>query len=262
MALAATYSLDAKRSPIWERVYAHVHQKLATGELRGGQTVSELSLAKELGISRTPIREALSRLASEGIVEHASGRRLAIVRLTRQDIVDLYELREALEVYAVSKVARQLMQRAEIDRLQKLADSVLQLKDELNQSGKAELDEEKMHRFVVNDLAFHTMLIQMARNARILKTVNETRLLIRVFSIERHGHNEGLLEHIHRSHSEVVQAVAEGDPERAKRVISEHIQRSLQERLNDYDHWEIETSVRWSFPYFFAISPFQKKSVG
>jgi DNA-binding GntR family transcriptional regulator len=247
--------LDDKHSPTWQKAYIHIQKKLAAGELRAGQAISELSLAKQLGISRTPIREALSRLAAEGIVERISNRRLAVVTFTRQDIVDLYELREALEGYAVGKAARQVVPQAEIHRLQRFAESILELKEELNHSGKSELDEEQMHQFVVKDLGFHTMLIRMARNARILKTVNETRLLIRIFSMQRHGHNQDLLGQIYLSHTAIVKAVADQDPELATRLISEHIQRSLQERLDDFDHWEVEASVRRSFPYFFGISP-------
>jgi len=242
-------------SPIWEKVYAHIQKKLATGELRAGQPISEPALAKELGISRTPIREALGRLANEGILERGSNRRLAVVKLTREDIVDLYELREALEVYAVGKVARQRVQPAEIERLQRSAQSILELRDELQRTGKPELDQEQMHRFIVKDLGFHTMLIRMARNVRILKTVNETRLLIRVFSMRRQVHNISLLEQIYQAHSETVRAIAEQNPEQAMHLISQHIQTSLQERLDEYDLWEIESSVRQSIPYFFADSP-------
>lgn len=255
MKITSIPETDNSHYRTWEKVYSHIQKKLATGELRAGQPLSELSLAKELGISRTPIREALSRLAAQGLVEHTSNRRLAVVTFTRQDIVDLYELREALELYAVGKVARQVTQQAEIDRLQKLAESILALKNELNRSGMPDLDEEQMRQFIAKDLGFHTFLIRMARNARILKTVNETRLLIRIFSMRRHGHNEVLLDHIYRSHTDVVRAIAERDPEQAKRIISEHIQTSLQERLDDYDQWEIEASMRQKLPYFLAISP-------
>jgi len=247
--------LDDKFSPTWQKAYIHIQKKLAAGKLHAGQAISELSLAKELGISRTPIREALSRLAAEGIVERISNRRLAVVTFTRQDIVDLYELREALEGYAVGKAARQVVPQVEIHRLQRFAESILELKEELNRSDKLELDEEQMHQFVVKDLGFHTMLIRMARNARILKTVNETRLLIRIFSMQRHGHNQDLLGQIYLSHTAILKAVADQDPELATRLTSEHIQRSLHERLDDFDHWEVEASVRRSFPYFFGISP-------
>lgn len=239
-----------------ERAYLHIRRKITSGELSAGHAISELSLAKQLGISRTPIREALGQLAAEGMLEQSPNRRAVVVKLTRQDTIDLYELREALEAYAVGKAARQPVRRADLDKLQSLTDAILTLKDELDRSGKPELDREQMHRFVAYDLAFHTLLMRLAANARMLKVVNETRVLIRIFAIRRHGHTAALLQDIHRRHSEVVRAIAEQDPQRAMHAISEHIQLSQRERLDDFDRWEIEASLRETIPRTIRREPF------
>jgi DNA-binding GntR family transcriptional regulator len=231
-----------------ETAYLYIQRKVASGELGGGQAISELSLAAELGISRTPIREAIAQLAAEGILEQSPNRKAVVVKLVRQDIIELYELREALEVYAVGKAARQPVRQVDLEKLQSLTDAVLSLKEELEQSGKSELDEEQMHRFVAADLGFHTVLMRLATNARILKVVNETRIMIRIFGIRRQGHTGRLLEDIHHRHSEVVRAIADQDPERAMRAISEHIQVSLRERLDDFDLWEIEATLQETIP--------------
>lgn len=235
------------------KAYLHIQRKIASGELMAGQAISELEVAKELGVSRTPIREALRQLATEGILEQSPNHRATVLKLTRNDIIELYELREALEVYAVGKVARQAVRPADLDRLQTLADAILPLKDELERSGRSELDEEQMRRFVADDFRFHTLLLRLAANDRILKTANETRLMIRIFAMRRQGHGPSLLEQIHRYHCDIARAVADQDRERAMHLIAEHIQRSLHERLDDYDHWEIENSLRQSLPYFFDV---------
>jgi len=248
MAKKAGHYRRANRSSARERAYLRIQRKIASGELSAGHAISELSLAKELGISRTPIREALGQLAAEGLLEQSPNRRAVVIKLTRQDIIELYELREALEIYAVGKAARRPVQRADLDRLQNQTDAILTLKEELDRSGKSELDREQMQRFVAYDLGFHMLLMRLAANGRILKVMNETRLLIRIFAIRRQGHTGPLLEEIHRRHSEVVRAIAEQDSQRAMRVISEHIQLSLRERLDDLDHWEIEASLRETIP--------------
>ena len=221
-----------------------------SGELRAGHTISELSLARELGVSRTQIREALGQLAAEGLLEQNPNRRPVVVKLTRQDIIELYELREALEVYAAGKAARQPARQTDLDRLQSLINDIGSLKEELDRSGNPALGREQMQRFVAYDLSFHTLLIRLAANARISKVVNETRLLIRIFAMPRQGHDGSLLEQIHRQHGEVLRAVTNHEPERAMSQISEHIQTSLRERLEEYDHWEVETSLRESLPFF------------
>jgi DNA-binding GntR family transcriptional regulator len=175
------------------------------------------------------------------------------VQLSREDIVDLYELREALEVYAVGKVARAPLRAADLGRLQKLVDDILVLKKELETSGAPALDAQQMNRFVACDLGFHALLMSMAVNARMQKIVNETRLLIRIFAIRRRGHDPAMLERIHRQHQEILDAVAKQQVEAAMRVLSAHIQTSKQERLEEFDYWKREASIRQSLPALFDV---------
>jgi DNA-binding GntR family transcriptional regulator len=247
-------SLREDRS-IREKAYLLIQQKIARGELPPGAAVSEVSLAQELGSSRTPVREALGQLVAEGLLEQTPNRATVVVQLKRQDIIDLYELREALEVYAAGKAARRPNSAQELQRLQNLSDEILTLKGELDESGQHELNPKQMHRFVACDLGFHALLVRMAANTRILKIVNETRLLIRIFAIHRRGHNASLLASIHRQHCEIVQALAGHDAERTTRILSAHIQASQQERLDEYDQWEHEAALRESLPLFLDLHP-------
>jgi len=241
------------RRSMREKAYIHIQRKIAARELTGGSSVSELLLAKELGISRTPIREAMGQLVAEGLLDQIPNRGVVVVQLNRRDIIDLYELREALEVYAVGKAAQHQVNRSDLSRLQELADGILVFKAELEGSGKPVLNSEQMHRFISCDLAFHTLLMRIAANRRTLKVVNETRLLIRIFTMHRDGHKIADLEQIHRYHCDVVQAIARQDHASAMRVLSEHIQASLRERVEQYDHWEREMSLRESEPLFFDV---------
>lgn len=220
-----------------------------------GSAVSEIALAKELGSSRTPIREALGQLVAEGLLEQTPNRGAVVVQLKRQDIIDLYELREALEVYAVGKVAQRTNSEQEIARLNTLVEDISTLEKELTASRKGELDEQQMQRFIACDLGFHALLVRMSSNARILKLVQETRLLIRIFAIHRRGHNAEMLRKIHAQHNEMLRAVIDRNPKRAMQLLSTHIQTSLQERLEDFDTWEHEAALRSSFPVFFDVHP-------
>lgn len=241
--------------PIRERAYLLIQQKIARGELRPGAAVSEVALAQELGSSRTPIREALGQLVAEGLLEQTPNRGAIVVQLKRRDIVDLYELREALEVYAVGKAARRGSSPQEVQRLEELVAGVRALEDELRKSKQKELSPQQMQKFVACDLGFHISLVRMAANARILKIVNETRLLIRIFAMHRDRHDARSLNRIHRQHAEVLQAVAARDAELATRVLASHIQASLVERLEEYDRWESEASLKQAYPVFMDIHP-------
>ncbi len=218
--------------------------------MRPGSAVSEVALAQELGSSRTPIREALGQMVAEGLLEQTPNRGTVVVQLRRQDIIDLYELREALEVYAVGKAARQTSSPQDLQRLESFADEILRIKNDLPNTPESTLNENQMARFIACDLGFHTLVLRMAANARILKTVNETRLLMRIFSIHRGGHNAALLTKIHQQHHEMFEAIAEGNAARASELMSNHIQESQRERLVEYDEWEHESSMRETLPVF------------
>jgi DNA-binding GntR family transcriptional regulator len=233
------------------KAYLYIQRKIAAGKLAAGSALSELALAKEMGSSRTPVREAIGQLVAEGFLEQTPNRGAMVVQLTRQDIVELYELREALEVYAGGKAARGRLRASELERLQELADEIPTLKAELERSGSDALNVRQMHRFATSDLGFHALLMRMAGNARILKVVNETRLLIRIFAIRRAGHRATELEEIHRQHRAILQAVADCQPERAMQLLADHIQTSRRERLDAFDHWERENSLRATMPEFF-----------
>jgi DNA-binding GntR family transcriptional regulator len=234
------------------KAYQLIQHKIATGQLRAGTLLSELALARELGSSRTPIREAAGQLLAEGLLELSPGGGLVVTQLTRQAIVDLYELREALEVFAVGRVARDGVRPADKERLESLLDETQVLLKELKSSGSPELNTEQMKRFSIADLGFHALLIRLAANARILKVVNDTRLMMRVFAIQRSGHRKDELERIHKHHRAILDAVLKRDPEGARRLLAEHIQASANERLEEFDRWEREShlaALEASAPY-------------
>ncbi len=232
--------MHQKDSSARERAYEYIQGKILSGEWSGGTVLSELALSKEMAISRTPIREAVRQLAGEGFLEQAPNRVMAVATLTRADIADLYELREAIEVYAVGKAAGFGMGGGHLERLRGFLGDCETLLADLENRGRARLDEEQMQRFIHADLGFHTLLLHMAANRRMLKLVAETRLLIQIFSIRRDGHSAEQLRAINRQHAAILESVVAGRGEEAKAVLSEHIRGSGQERMEAYDDWDRE----------------------
>jgi DNA-binding GntR family transcriptional regulator len=237
-----------------ERAYQHIKKLVSDGALQPGAAVSELLLAKELGSSRTPIREAMNQLDAEGLLEQNQNGGMVVARLERDDIIELYELREALEVYSVGRVASFPIRPADRDRLQHMVDELLVLKKELDNRNAPELDSEQNRRFVESDLGFHALLMSMNRNSRIQKILYDTRLLIRVFAFRRRGHNAAQLQSIYELHQQILNAVSAQDSPSAMKAMAEHIQISQRERLNEYDTWLRESTLRQHLPEIFDIS--------
>jgi DNA-binding GntR family transcriptional regulator len=235
---------------IRERAYLHIQKLLLSGKLAAGSSVSEQMLAKDLGSSRTPVREAMNQLAAEGLLEQSPNGGMVVAQLGREDIIELYELREALEVYAAGKIARTPLRPVDRDRLQSLVEELSVFRKELEQSGSEALDEAQMNRLLACDLGFHALLMSLAFNSRMQKSMNEARLLISVFAIRRAGHDREALAKIQKYHQNILDALIKQDKEAAMRELSEHIQESQRERVNDYDQWRRETSMRQSMPAF------------
>lgn len=230
------------------KAYHHIQQRIITGQFAAGSALSEIPLAREIGSSRTPVREAIGRLVAEGLLEHIPGRGTIVVKPERDDIVELYELREALEVYAVGKAARQRLNPSDLAVLRTLCDEVRVIADELRSSGCERLDEAQMQRFLCADMRFHMLLLRTAGNRRIMKVVAETRVLTRIFSYRREGHDARLLDRIYQYHHDVLEAVECGNPQKAMERLGEHIRASMQERLETYDRWERDNELNRIMP--------------
>jgi DNA-binding GntR family transcriptional regulator len=215
------------------RAYRHIQSLVLSGKLAAGQVVSELALAREIGISRTPVREAMSQLTAEGILEQIPGRGTIAKRPTRNDVLELYELREALEVYAVGKAQVQ-----DARRLQELCDAIHKFAEELRSSGQRHLDPAQMEQLIAADLRFHLELISAAGNRRIVKVVRDTRLLIGIFSMSIDAYSLDDVERIYQSHLDILKSVIDGDRDRSARLMGEHIRMSCQERLESFDRHE------------------------
>lgn len=229
---------------IGEKAYLYLRGRILSGELPPGAALSEASIARELGNSRGPLREAVRRLTAEGFLRQAPTGGSVVVEFSRRDVAELYELREALEVYAVRKAAGHKLRDSEVETMQRAVKEVLLLRDELEASGEPHLGSDGMRRFIRLDLQFHTLLVRAAANSRILKVVADTRVLLNIFAIRRKGHDADQLTQIHRYHSQILAAIVRGDPQEAMRLLGEHIRLSKEERLKEHDDREREAALR------------------
>jgi DNA-binding GntR family transcriptional regulator len=232
------------RAPsIGEKAYLYLRGRILSGELAPGAALSEASIARELGNSRGPLREAVRRLTAEGFLRQAPNGGSVVVEFSRRDVAELYELREALEVYAAGKAAERGLRDSERQALEHSVKEILLLRDELEASGAPHLNADSMSRFIRLDLQFHTLLVRVAANSRILKVVADTRVLLNIFAIRRKGHDATQLTEIHRYHSQILAAIVRGDPHEGTRLLGEHIRLSKEERLKEFDEREREAAL-------------------
>lgn len=216
-------------SSLAQKAYEHIQEGIFSGRLRPGAVISEAALAKELGISRTPVGEAVRQLAREGLVDQVPRFGTIVKSLDRRELVELYEMREALESYAAARAAETITLPT-LMRLQHFCDVMERVGEELT-AADAKLDEAGLRRFLAADMAFHMLIIEAAGNRRIMDVVKNMRTLSRIFRMRRSSHDLAVVQKAHRFHRLILDALRDRDPDGARRHMAEHITASKKETL-------------------------------
>lgn len=191
---------------IRERVLAGLRQEIISGTLRPGDRLVERELADRFGVSRVPVREAIRALVAEGFVHFETPRRALVRRLTRDDVRELFELREALEVYAAGLAAARATPEdlAETEKLLASAAAA-------TEAGDAE---------AITDInsRLHDRIMAMAGNGLLTEALEPVAGRLRWMTRRNEEWPHLLVEH-----RELYEAIASGDPERARAQALVHV---------------------------------------
>ncbi len=201
-------------SSLGDHVYDLLWQRIANHELRPGDKLSDVHVSAQLGVSRTPVREALQRLAQDGIVRAESRRGFYVASFSSQDVREIYDLRTALETLAV-RLACSNLSDDEIDAAQRALDDVAQ---RMNTD-----DDTAPDTFLKIDREFHQLLIQKAHNGRLAGSMNALQAQISVFQV--YGiHLKSLVTQSIGHHQAILSALKHRDCPAAERAMEQHIQ--------------------------------------
>jgi DNA-binding GntR family transcriptional regulator len=217
-----------------QHAYQVIRDKLLQGSLKAGTRLSDDVLAQEMGISRSPVREAITQLASEGLVEHRPRTGAFVKQPDRRELEELYEIREALEQYAVRQAALRIGA-ADLARLRELCDEMRGFVRECRKAPMAVAPPDLVQRFLANDLAFHTVLVGAAGNQRLTKLLTDFKILIQVFGFVPVEHDARVLATTCRAHGHIARAVAQHDARAAGLWLGRHIRAAKRIVLAGYD---------------------------
>ncbi len=202
--------LGAEREPLGavrERVLAALRQEIIAGRLRPGDRLVERELAERFGVSRVPVREAIRALVAEGFVHFETPRRTVVRRLTPTDVAELFELREALEVYAAGLAAARATPR-----------DLAELADLLDRAATATRADDAEAITDINT-RFHDRILAMAGNSLLISVMEPVDGRLRWLT----GQNEEWPQLL-TEHHELYESIASGDPERARAHALAHVQ--------------------------------------
>jgi DNA-binding GntR family transcriptional regulator len=198
---------------LYEEVAELLRQRIFARELEPGSWIDELRIAEALGISRTPLREALKVLAAEGLVTMKVRRGAYVTEVSEKDLRDVYHLLALLE----SDAARVVAQSASNEQMAQI--------EALHQNLEAAVDN-RDHFFEINE-TFHMLLLELADNRWRDQMVADLR---KVMKLNRHSSlfKEGRIEQSLAEHRAIVQALTLRQPELAAECMSAHFTNGLQ----------------------------------
>ena len=202
-----------QRVPLRDKVYEILKEKIIAGHFPSGHTLLSNQLAKQLGVSRTPIREALHRLQIEGFVVTSDNGVSKVTNISVSDIESAQEIRELLEVFACKQAAQKISKK-EISELRELHQIE---KENLSQS-----DEKVMSQL---NTEIHSKIMEAAHNSVLFDTVNFLHNRIPSFSLFALGARENLKFFV-EDHGSIIEAIGEGNEEAAAQKMSDHVRRA------------------------------------
>lgn len=197
--------------PLREIVFETLREAIINAVLKPGERLMEIQLAEEMGVSRTPVREAIRKLELEGFVVMVPRKGAYVAGISIKDIADVFEIRAAMEGLAAGLAAERITEE-ELEQLERI----------LVKIGEC-VQNNDLEKLIEVDTEFHDTLYKACRNERLVQIVSNLREQIqraRTASLSTPGRSKYALE----EHKKIVEAVSERNVELAQMLAREHIE--------------------------------------
>ncbi|MGS2589021.1 GntR family transcriptional regulator [Streptomyces hebeiensis] len=208
----APAAAPAKRPPAADRVYSHVKKAVLDRRYEGGTLLTEGELAEAVGVSRTPVREALLKLEVEGLIKLYPKKGALVLAVSAQEIADVVETRLLVEEFAVRKAVP-----APARLLERLAEL---LEEQRRRAGEGDLA-----AVAVTDRSFHAEIVRNAGNEILSKLYDQLRdRQLRMGVAVMEAHPDRIAKNI-TEHAELLETIRAGDAEAAASCVRRHVSR-------------------------------------
>lgn len=214
MSPPAVIAAPIPRASLGDLVYERIVDGLLSGSFSSGDELNEATLATRFQVSRTPIREALRRLAAEGLVETAKNRQSTVVQLSRTDVIETYQVRQILES-AAARLAAERIGDDQLGELNKLARSAVP------RNGGAWGNDERLF-----DEQLHLAIAESCGNNRLRQEIARYVRLVRFVRV-RTSHSSERLAQGHAEHVQILDALGARDAVQAESAMSAHLASAL-----------------------------------
>jgi DNA-binding GntR family transcriptional regulator len=204
-----------KPLPFYQQIQESIKSAIFSGEYHPGDRLYEVQIAKQYGISRSPVREAIRALINEGLLVSDEKSQITVYKPTLNDVLEIYECRIALETAAVALTAK----RATEDQIKELEKIIEDTADAISN--------ENIESIVACNAQFHNLTIQYSKNQRLLLLIESLNSLIyfyRVLNVQGPNRPETIL----KGHMEILQAIKDRNPDQAAARLKAHTLEDLE----------------------------------
>ena len=205
--------------PLRDVVFNTLRQAILRGELKPGERLMEIQLANKLGVSRTPIREAIRKLELEGLVNMVPRKGAEVADITEKSLRDVLEVRKALEELSVQLACEKITEE-EIEELKRVAERF-----------KDTLDDQDVTKIAEADVAFHDVIYTATDNQKLILLLNNLREQMYRYRVEYLKKEEAYPQLI-AEHEELIDNISKRNKEEATRIMCEHIDNQVATVIN------------------------------
>ncbi|MGN0352853.1 MAG: GntR family transcriptional regulator [Roseburia sp.] len=196
--------------PLRDVVFHTLREAILKGELKPGERLMELQLAAKLGVSRTPIREAIRMLEQEGLAVTVPRKGAEVAKMTEKDMEDVLQIREALDELAVNVACDQITE----EQLEKLHNAMI----EFQQASKTE----DVKRVAEADVLFHDIIYQATGNPKLVSMLNNLREQIYRYRVE-YLKDEKIYPVLMQEHEQILEGLRERNKEKVTKAMQVHV---------------------------------------
>ncbi|MGB3290718.1 MAG: GntR family transcriptional regulator [Burkholderiaceae bacterium] len=195
-----------------ERVAAILKEQILEGSLVPGQRLISRDLIEELGISRGPLREAFRRLAADRLIELIPNRGAVVRRLSRTEIIHLFQIREALE----GQAARLAAERIDMEGHRAYFNAIVK-------RGRPQKNQSAMQPFIEYNREFHQAIVKMSGNPELAELIDRYQLAVFMTLLRQAVAPEQIISNSIDQHEEIAAAILAGDPDQAYEAMRRHL---------------------------------------
>lgn len=218
-----------KLNQLTQKAHKNIRERILSGEYSSGTLLSAKDLAEEIGVSRTPVRDALRVLEQEGLVVLTPRQEARVKSLTYEEFRDLCELRMALECHFATLAAERRTSE-ELEVMKESLDTMRELARQLEEEFSPEIQAPILGRLARQDIRFHTAVADAARNKLLREELQRFQVMARIVTARSDGRG-GLLPNpfrnipmdVWRSHQQIYDAIRLSKREAARKAMEQHL---------------------------------------